>query len=120
MCTTGQSVPLNLWDRNKQRVKNNNATTNDGVHYINDLLTNMEGVLLTAYRKESSSGTPTVAQIKKYLYDFFELNNKQEKVEQGQPKLYDLIDSFIKNEILYKGKKRVCRALDATSLRSHI
>src|SRR5437762_9494551 len=46
------------WSTGKQRVRGNKFTTKDGQHSLNDLLDNLENVLLTAYRKELSSGIP--------------------------------------------------------------
>jgi integrase len=104
--STGESVALNLWDRKRQRMKNNQSTTKDGLNYINDLLNSMESVAVSGYRKESLNGIPTVSQVRKYLDDFFELNMKKEKVEQSIPTLYELIDMFISNKILYKGQPK--------------
>lgn len=104
--STKENVPLESWDRKKQRVKNNQATTKDGHYFLNDLLANMESVVMKGYRAETASGTPTVSSIRKYLDDFFENNGKLEKEEKGKPTLFKLIDKFIDNEILYKGKRK--------------
>ncbi len=105
--STGQTVSPKQWDRNKQRVKNNNAATKDGLHLLNDLLSKLEEVLKTAFRIETvNGGTPTVAQIKKHLDNFFNQNLEQERIEAEKPKFYELVNKFINNEILYKGKPK--------------
>ncbi len=101
-----ENIPPEMWDRKKQRVKNNQATTKDGHHNLNDLLTSMENVLVKSYRKEAASGIPTVSAVRKYLDDFFARNEMLEKIEKGKPTFYQLIDMHINNQILYKGRKK--------------
>lgn len=104
--TTGQTINPKMWDSLRQRVRLNNATTKDGTHYINDLLRNMEDVVSTGFAKESAKGSvPTTNQIRNYLDIFFNIN--QPPVPQteptAKPTLYNLIDRFLKNEVLHKG-----------------
>ncbi|MES2849529.1 MAG: Arm DNA-binding domain-containing protein, partial [Bacteroidota bacterium] len=101
-----ENISPSLWDRKKQIVKNNQATTKDGLHFINDLISNMKTIVIKAYHKEAANGAPTVQQIRAYLDEFFEKNEKEEKLESGKPTLFQLIDKFIANEILYKGKQK--------------
>ena len=113
--STGQTISPKQWDKGKQRVKNNNAATKDGLHLLNDLLSKLEEVLKTAFRIETvNGGTPTVAQIKKHLDNFFNQNLEQERIEAEKPKFYELVNKFISNEILYKGKPKA-----ATTLKSY-
>ncbi len=39
--TFGQNISPSNWNRDKQRVKNNKQTTEDGQYYLNDLLDNL-------------------------------------------------------------------------------
>ena len=105
--STGENVPLHLWNKQKQCVKNSSLTTRDGLHFLNDLLANMKSTALSAYRKETGSGgIPTILQISKYLDDFFYLNTEKENQQAAIPTLYQLIDKLINNAYLYKGRKR--------------
>lgn len=104
--TTGQTINPKMWDSLRQRVRLNNATTKDGTHYINDLLRNMEDIVSIGFVKESAKGiVPTINQMRAYLDEFFNIN--QLPIPQtdpaAKPTLYDLINRFLKNEILHKG-----------------
>lgn len=104
--STKENVPLESWDRKKQCVKNNQTTTKDGYYNLNDLLSSMKNVVAKGYRTETSNGTPTVSSVRKYLDDFFQKNARTEKKEKGKPTFFQLIDKFVDNEILYKGKRK--------------
>lgn len=104
--STKQNILPSNWSKERQRVKATQATTKDGLYYLNDLISAMETTIVTAYRKESVGGTPTVQQIRKYLDDFFEKNTKNEKVENGKMDFYGLCEAFVKNEVLYKGRPK--------------
>lgn len=105
--TTGQSINPKLWDKEKQKIKLNSVTTQDGKHYINDLLRSMTDTVTSAYHKESAKGVPTIAQIRKHLDEFFNINPEPKEEPSSEmvtkPTLYDLIDRFLKNEILHRG-----------------
>lgn len=100
--TFDQTISPDQWSSSKQRVKNNRTTTKDGLHSLNDLLNNLEGVLLTAYRKELSKGIPAKATLKEALDNF--MNSNKDNPERAT--FYKLLDRFISGEILYKGKEK--------------
>ncbi|MFP5040305.1 tyrosine-type recombinase/integrase [Parasediminibacterium sp. JCM 36343] len=104
--STKQSIPPNFWDKKRQRVKNNQMTVQNGHYYLNDLLSNIENVVTTSFRKESANGIPTVQQIRKHLDEFFKRNEMKEQEENAVPTFYQLIDRFIANDILYKGNRK--------------
>ena len=52
----GQFVEPKNWNDNKQRVKNNKTTTDDGKHLLNDLLDNLQKVCENAYNTEIKNG----------------------------------------------------------------
>lgn len=97
----GQNINPANWNPNKQRVKNNRITTEDGKHSLNDLLDNLEKTLINAYNSEIKNGIPRNETLKKYLSDF--LNQKD---TTGKPRLYDLIERFIRGDIKHKGRTK--------------
>lgn len=54
----GQTIEPKNWNKEKQRVKNNKITSEDGQHSLNDLLDTLAKVLTTAYNKELKNGIP--------------------------------------------------------------
>jgi len=98
----GQSVDPKNWNKQKQRVKNNKQTTADGDHSLNDLLDNLEKVCEKAYKSELKNGVPAPTAIKKHLIDF--MNQNDESADQAN--LYGLIDRFINNEIMHRGRNK--------------
>jgi integrase len=97
----GQTIEVKNWNRDKQRVKSNRFTTEDGRYSLNDLLDNLERICKQTYYKELSSGIPQPATIKKALTNFIYQRDESSKIT-----LYSLIERFIKNEIKFKGKNK--------------
>lgn len=89
----GQSISKKNWNPGKQRVKDNQHTTADGEHSLNDLLNNLESVLVSAYRNEIKNGVPEPDVLKRYLIRFYnpEADDKTE--------FFGLLDRFISGEI---------------------
>lgn len=116
----GQTIHPGNWNFKKQRVKNNKETTNDGKHFINDLLENLEKVCESAYTTEIKNGVPLPGTLRKYLTDFLNQNTEQAELDKNKPTLFNLIDRFIAGEI--KGKKgkekskKTCDNYNATKL----
>lgn len=99
----GQSIDPGNWSKKRQRVKNNNLTTEDGQHLLNDLLDNLAKVCKHAYNEEVKNGIPLPATLKKHLDAF--VNQNDEKVDDNKPTLFKLIDRFISGEIKKSGKR---------------
>lgn len=100
----GQSVLPAKWDFKRQRVKNNNATNKAGDSRINDLIDGLAQKVKETYK--GSIAAPAPAQFKETLDQW-----REEKESGGKPHktgvdLYGLIDKFINNEVLIKGKER--------------
>lgn len=110
--TFGQTIYPKNWNKSKQRVKNNSATTSDGKHSLNDLLDNLVTVCEKAYNKEIKNGTPLTSTIKSYLIDFM---NQQGNEKKRVGTLYDLIEKFISGEIKHNGKTKKQTTLEKYS-----
>lgn len=100
----GHSILPSKWDTKRQRVKNTNATTKTGDALINDLINGLVSKVEETYKGSISSPTPF--EFKKVLDDW-----RTEKENEGKPikkdlDFFGLIDKFINNEILNKGKER--------------
>src|SRR5688572_16457554 len=95
----GQSINPKNWNSDRQRVKNNKATTDDGKHLINDLLDNLVKVCERAYNAELKNGIPTPAILRQYLISF--INKNTDGKASDKPTLYKMIDRFISGEIKY-------------------
>ena len=54
----GQRVNKKDWNKSKQRVKSNKATTEDGIYSLNDLLDNPEEICTRSYTSELKNGIP--------------------------------------------------------------
>lgn len=108
LLSIGENVNPKLWDKGKQRLKNNNATTRDGLHLFNDKLNKLEEVAKLAFRTESVNGIPSVEQVKAHIEAFMNQNiiKQEEVVVEEKPSFYKLANSFINNEILYKGRPK--------------
>jgi integrase len=114
-----QSIESKLWDKKKQRVKNNRITTEDGTHSLNDLLDTLEKVLIKAFNDELKRGIPERNTLKKYLDDFIYQNDRQNV--QSEETFYKLIDRFISGEIKNKGKDKSQNSLNNYySLKVHL
>lgn len=99
----GQSINPDNWSKKRQRVKNNNQTTEDGKHLLNDLLNNLVKACKTAYNTELKNGIPLPATLKKHLDDF--VNQNDEKQDPNKPTLFKLIDRFVSGEIKKSGRR---------------
>jgi integrase len=98
-----QGIEPRFWNPAKQRVKGNKITTEDGQHYLNDLLDNLQAVLKAAYRKEIANGIPSLKVLKARLDDFLFKNKKD---DSGKISFFQLADRFISGEIKYKGRDK--------------
>ena len=103
--TFGQTIVPNNWNAEKQRVKNNRQTTEDGQNLLNDLLDNLAKVTKTAYNNELKNGVPEPGKLRKYLDDFLSLKSNSKEKKAG-PDLFSLIDRFISGEIKNAGKDK--------------
>jgi integrase len=104
--STGESIEVKNWNTKKQRVKNNNQTTSDGTHSLNDLLNELGGLAESTYRGLLKTGVPTPGQIKDVLINFMNQNKDADRQNKSKPTLFDLIDRFISGEIKTKGKTK--------------
>ncbi|HEY6976612.1 MAG TPA: site-specific integrase [Chitinophagaceae bacterium] len=104
--STKQKIEVKNWNAKKQRVKNNNQATNDGLYFINDLLDNLSKLAEKTYVSLLKKGIPTTDQIKEVLTAFMNKNNDDEKKRSSRPTLFNLIDRFISGEITVKGAQK--------------
>lgn len=111
----GQTIEAKNWNSEKQRVKNNRHTTEDGKHSLNDLLDTLEKVLKNAYNTEIKKGIPEPQTLKNYLTAFINQNEttKEDPVETPPSGLFTLITRFINNEIKHKGKRKTDNTIKA-------
>lgn len=100
--STGESIDPVEWNKRKQVVKNNQKTTLNGNHFINDLLENLKAECEHAYKKELKTGVPPPAAIRKHLLSFM----NQNLGKSGTPTLWDLIDKFISGEVRDKKERK--------------
>lgn len=99
----GQTIDPKNWNSAKQRVKNNQQTTSDGDHSLNELLDELEAVCLKGYKTELKNGIPDPSRIRPYLDDFL---NRNKPDSEPSINLYNLIDRFIRGEIKRNGKEK--------------
>jgi integrase len=100
----GHSILPSKWDPKKQRVKNTNATTKNGDTLINDLINGLTKKVEETYK--GSIGALSPKEFRQILENW-----RKEMDSGGEPikkdlDFYELIDKFIGNEILNKGKER--------------
>lgn len=100
--STGENIKPAWWNKSKQRLKVTSQTTLTGDHNLNDLLTNLETELLTAYNTEKKNGIPAPDTLKKYLKAFMNKN-----IGKGQDKITLL--SFIEK---FKEERKGNKALN--------
>lgn len=101
--TFGQSINPANWNTDKQRVKSNRQTTENGQNSLNELLDNLVKVTKSAYNNEIKNGVPEPEKIRGYLDDFLSLKSKKKKED---PNFFTLIDRFISGEIKNTGKDK--------------
>jgi len=115
----GHSILPSKWDTKKQRVKNTNATTKTGDALVNDLINGLAGKVEETYK--GSIAAPSPIELKEVLDNW-----RNEKLNEGKPinkelDLYGLIDKFINNEVLNKGKERAKSTRKAfNTLKGHL
>lgn len=114
-----QKIEPKNWSTTNQRVKNNKATTEDGQHYINDLLDSLAKACIKGYNYEiSKGGIPTKERLKYYL-DAIRFQGTKE--ESKKPTLFSLFDRFIAGEIQNKGKDKSRSTLqNYTTSKNHL
>src|ERR1035437_1138490 len=100
----GQTIDSKDWNADKERVKKKNATTADGKHSLNDLLTNLQNLCEKSYNEALKNGIPTPAYLKKLLQEFVNQNNSNEG--PNTPTLFKLAERFINGEIKNRGKDK--------------
>src|SRR4051794_33354926 len=106
----GQTIyPIN-WNAEKQRVKSNRQTTDDGQNTLNDLLDNLSRITKSSYNNEIKNGVPKPARLRRYLDEFMTASSTAE-VKKAEPDFFGLIDRFISGEIKYAGKDKSQRTL---------
>src|SRR4051794_18554291 len=106
----GQTIyPLN-WNAEKQRVKSNRQTTEDGQNTLNDLLDNLARITKSSYNNEIKNGVPNPGTLRKYLDEFLSATSKG-KVKKAEPDFFGLIDRFILGEIKNAGRDKSQRTL---------
>jgi integrase len=104
----GQTINPKNWNFDRERVKNNSATTDDGKHLLNELLESLEKECERAYNNEIKNGIPEPGKLRKHLDDF---RNRDSIKKEKSGTLYDLIAKFESGEIKYKGKSKTAGTL---------
>jgi integrase len=100
----GQSVDPKSWNDKKQRVKNSKQTTEDGKHYLNDLLDNLAKECKIAYNEALKNGIPAPETLREKLSAF--INQNEETGKGNKVTLFTLIERFTNNEIKYNGRDK--------------
>lgn len=114
----GQTIDPRNWNKEKERVKNNSATTEDGKYLLNDLLDSLEKECERAYNSEIKNGIPHPKKLKEHLNNYL---NRESIKNQKSGTLYDLIEKFRSGEIKYKGKSKTQGTLDTyTTTLNHL
>lgn len=98
-----QKVDPKNWNSKTKRVKNNKAATDDGLHFINDLLDNLAKACMKGYNQELANGIPEPIKLKKYLDDVLFPPDRQEDDKED---LFHLFDRFIAGEIKSRGRDK--------------
>lgn len=106
--STGQTIQKKDWNANKQRVKNNSATTDDGSQYLNDFLNGLVKECETQYKKALVHGSPSPEMIKELLKKYVNKNDDEPKVKSD---FFKLIDRFIAGDIKNKGRDKSANTL---------
>jgi len=101
--TFGQSINPSNWNTDKQRVKSNRQTTENGQNSLNELLDNLVKVTKSAYNNEIKNGVPEPEKIRASLDDFLSSKSKKKKED---PNFFTLVDRFISGEIKNTGKDK--------------
>jgi len=101
----GQKTLPKDWNKAKQRLKSNKATTEDGNHSINDLLDNLEKVCRHAYHSEIPKGVPSPDTLRKYLSNFMSQNHNDDDPQTG-PTLFSLIEDFMSGKVKHRGQEK--------------
>jgi integrase len=103
--TFGQSIDPANWNLDKQRVKSNRQTIDNGLNLLNGLLDNLVKVTLKAYNNEIKNGVPEPYKIRTYLDQFLAANYNR-KTNNTSPDFITLIDRFISGEIKFAGRDK--------------
>src|SRR5438552_5311375 len=99
----GQRILYKNWSSAKQRVKNVNQTTDDGMYNLNQLLDTLRDTCENAYNNYRAKGVIPHAEVLKSSLEAV-VNQNYHTSSPGSPTLYNLIERFIEGEIKYKGK----------------
>lgn len=107
----GQSIKPSDWNENKERVKNKQATTEDGKFGLNDLLDNLEKICTKTYSESLRDGIPEPGVLRDAMQAFIDKNHRP-KDNPSKPTLFSLADRFIKGEIKYRGRDKSASSLN--------
>lgn len=106
--STGQFIEEKNWNKNKQRVKSNTATINDGSEFLNTFLDNLELECNRVFNAALKNGIPSPETIRKKLKDYI---NHIEDNKPDNTDFFKLVDRFIAGEIKAKGKNKSANTL---------
>jgi integrase len=101
--STGQFIDEKNWNKNKQRVKSNTTTINDGSEFLNTFLDKLELKCTKAFNAELQKGIPAPETLKNELKKYI---NHVEESEADSESFFQLVDRFISGEIKTKGKDK--------------
>jgi integrase len=101
--STGQFIRPANWNPERQRVKNTKATTSSGDALINDVLEALAKKVESTYK--GSVEVPTNDAFRAVLDEFRTLNDEPTQ-EPDRVTLFGLVERFVGNEILNRGKER--------------
>ncbi len=119
--STGETVSPKpkVWNKAKQRVRNNSATTSNGKQYLNAFLQGLQEACEIAYTKALKNGIPSPQTLKQELSNF--VNNVEGDKGYSKKDMFNLIDRFIAGEIKYKGRDKSINTIKTYStLKGHL
>lgn len=106
--STGQFIEEKNWNKNKQRVKSNTTTVNDGSDSLNTFLDKLEAKCNKAFNTALGEGVPAPETIKNQLKEYI---NKVEEKKSDNTDFFKLVERFISGEIKTKGKDKSSNTL---------
>ncbi|GAA4327931.1 site-specific integrase [Flaviaesturariibacter amylovorans] len=104
--STGENIDPKTWDKEKDRVKSNKATTANGDYSLNDFLGALREQCLQKYKSELKNGIPEPQVLRDHLKAYIRKNRDGEETPATGKTLYGLIERFISGEIRHRGKDR--------------
>lgn len=107
--TFDQVIDPRLWDKKKQRVKQNTQTIKDGLHGVNALLDDLEEKAVSIYREVvKTNPIPDPIALRQQLRHYFDGTS-----DSTVPSFLEMFDKITGNELKFRGKDRAPNTLKA-------